>query len=105
MMYNIDFPSHILNCKYISFLGAIPPLGAFFGSIFSGPLMHFLGRKWTVLITSPIAATAWGLIATAQQWQLLVTGRVLSGMCAGICLPSAQIYVCMPNLFNILNIL
>lgn len=74
-------------------IGSIPPAGAFLGSLMAGPLMHYIGRKFTVMLTSPIAATSWGLIATAQRWEFLLAGRLLSGVCAGICLPSAQIYV------------
>lgn len=33
------------------------------------------------------------MIATASSWPYLIFGRILCGVCAGLCLPSAQIYV------------
>lgn len=73
--------------------GSIPPLGAFFGSIIAGPLMHYIGRKYTVLLTSPIWTVSWAVIANANNWETLVLGRFVSGIGAGLTLPSAQIYV------------
>lgn len=72
-------------------------MGATCGSLFAGPLMHFLGRKYTVLLTSPIWIVAWSLIATAPSWEYLVAGRFLCGFGVGLVLPSAQIYVCKLN--------
>lgn len=55
--------------------------------------MHKIGRKYTVMLTSPIWAAAWVLIATAEDWKVLLIARMLSGFGAGLTLPSAQIYV------------
>lgn len=73
-------------------IGSIPPSGAFFGSIVAGPLMHYIGRKYTILTAAPIWAISWIMIANATNWQYLVAGRMLSGFCVGLSLPSAQIY-------------
>lgn len=73
--------------------GSIPPFGAFLGSLVSAPLMHKIGRKYTVMITSPLWVISWVLIATSHHWQQIVAGRYLMGFCAGLALPAAQVYV------------
>lgn len=55
--------------------------------------MHFVGRKYTILFAAPIWVVAWAIIANATNWHYLMLGRTLSGFCAGLSLPSAQIYV------------
>lgn len=79
--------------NFVPFQGSIPPAGAFFGSLVAGPLMHFIGRKYTILCASPIWVISWAIIANATNWHYLMAGRMLSGFCAGLTLPSAQIYV------------
>lgn len=74
-------------------IGSIAPLGAVFGSLSAGPLLHFYGRKFTLLLASPLWTLGWISIATAVDWKLIIAGRILSGFCVGLCLPSAQIYV------------
>jgi MFS family permease len=75
------------------FLGSVPPLGAFFGSLTAAPLMHKIGRKYTVLLTSPIWAVSWTAIALSQRFEVVIAGRLLSGFAAGLTIPSAQIFV------------
>ncbi len=58
----------------------------------AGPLMHFIGRKYTILTAAPIWAISWIMIANATNWQYLIAARMLSGFCVGLSLPSAQIY-------------
>lgn len=81
--------------------GSIAPLGGFFGTILAFPLLHWAGRKTTVLISSPLGGIAWVTIALAPSWPYLIAGRVMCGICAGLCLPSAQIYVIIPIVFVI----
>lgn len=89
----------LLPTKYIaSWASSIPPSGAFIGSLVAGPLMHHIGRKYTVLVAAPIWATAWTIIANAPNWHYILGGRMLSGFCVGLALPSAQIYVSFLNL-------
>lgn len=73
--------------------GSIAPLGAMFGSMTAFPMLHFYGRKYTLLLASPLWTVAWISIATAANWKVVIMGRILSGFCVGLCLPSAQIYV------------
>lgn len=91
-MNEID-PGLLPDKNIASWVSSIPPFGAFFGSLVAFPLMHKIGRKYTVMLTSPIWAISWVLIATAHDWKILLLARMLSGFGAGLTLPSAQIYV------------
>lgn len=86
-------PELLPSTEIESWIGSIPPFGGLFGSIIAWPLMHHIGRKRTVLLTSPIWTLAWLVIACAGSWWQLVLGRFLSGIGAGLSLPSVQIYV------------
>lgn len=81
------------NARISSWAGSIAPCGAFFGALLAGPLLHFIGRKRTVCIASPVGAGAWLLVGFSPNWPCLLVGRWLCGACVGLCLPSAQIYV------------
>lgn len=87
----------LANSNYIDAnlikLGSIPPSGAFCGSILAAPLLHYIGRKRTILSASPIGIIGWILIATATRYEMIIIGRFLNGFCVGLCLPSAQVYV------------
>lgn len=76
-----------------SWASSVPPSGAFFGSILAAPLLHFFGRKYTILAASPLGTLAWVLIATSKRYEMFIAARFLSGFCVGLCLPSAQVYV------------
>lgn len=73
--------------------GAVPPLGAMVGALAVAPLLQHVGRKRSLMVAAPLFCTAWGLIAFAQSSAMLIGGRVLSGFCAGLVTPSAQVYV------------
>ncbi|XP_037033651.1 facilitated trehalose transporter Tret1-like [Bradysia coprophila] len=89
-----EIDSDLLPTKDIaSWASSIPPAGAFVGSLVAGPLMHFIGRKYTILTAAPIWVLSWIVIANATYWPVFLAGRVLSGFCVGLTLPSAQIYV------------
>nr|BAQ02367.1 sugar transporter [Nilaparvata lugens] len=85
---------HLVPDDYIiSWICAIPPLGAFFGSLVAGPLLAHLGRKSTLFLSAPIFVVSWLLIAFCHNYSILIGGRVMTGFCAGLVTPSAQVYV------------
>ncbi|XP_053680881.1 facilitated trehalose transporter Tret1-2 homolog [Anopheles nili] len=86
-------PALLPTKNIASWVSSIPPFGAFFGSLVAFPLMHKIGRKYTVLIASPLWVASWVLIATANDWRVLFAARMLSGFGAGLSLPAAQVYV------------
>jgi facilitated trehalose transporter len=74
-------------------LGSIPPTGAFLGSLCAGPLMQLLGRRKILMLTSPVWVFAWSLIALAQNYEMMLFARILTGFCVGLITPSAAVYV------------
>jgi MFS family permease len=102
-----ELTPNLLPSKNIaSWISSIPPFGAFFGSLVAFPLMHSVGRKHTVLLTSPTWVIAWFMISTCEHWTVLLIGRMLSGFAAGLTIPSAQIYVsecCDPKIRGVLG--
>lgn len=80
--------------------GSTPPSGAFFGSILAAASLHFIGRKYTIIIASPLATLGWIMIATATRYEMVILARFINGFCVGLCLPSAQVYV---RFFNLLS--
>lgn len=86
-----------------SWASSVPPCGAFFGSVLAGPLLYFFGRKYTILVASPLGTLAWILIATSKRYEVFIAARFLCGFCVGLCLPSAQVYVCI--MYKIITII
>lgn len=86
-------PELLPNKDIASWISAIPPFGAFFGSLLAAPLNHKFGRRKTLLFAAPIGIVAWLIIALSKEWTVIFAGRLLSGFCAGMNLPSTQIYV------------
>lgn len=83
--------------------GSIPPSGAFCGSLLAGFLLQSIGRKSTLMISSPLATIGWILIATATRYEIIILGRFITGFCVGLCLPSAQVYVMVAIVLNIVT--
>ncbi|XP_046687770.1 facilitated trehalose transporter Tret1-like isoform X2 [Homalodisca vitripennis] len=77
----------------VSWVSAVPPLGAFCGSLLTGPFLQKFGRKKTLMMAAPIFTISWVIIGTAVNTSMLVIGRLITGICAGIVTPSAQVYV------------
>ncbi|XP_032515113.2 facilitated trehalose transporter Tret1-like [Danaus plexippus] len=89
---NID-PSLIQHSEQKSWIGAIPPLGAFMGSMLSGPLMQRAGRKRTLQLTAPLWAAGWLILGFSSNFSLILVGRMISGLCVGLVLAPVQVYV------------
>lgn len=87
----------VIDKKNRSEKGAVPPCGAFFGSILAAASLHFIGRKYTIVIASPLAFVGWVMIATATRYEVVILARFINGFCVGLCLPSAQVYVSEKN--------
>ncbi|XP_047530005.1 facilitated trehalose transporter Tret1-like isoform X1 [Vanessa atalanta] len=86
-------PDLIQHSEQKSWIGAIPPLGAFLGSMCSGPLMQRAGRKRTLQLTAPLWAASWLILGFAPNFPLVLLGRIMSGLCVGFALAPAQVYV------------
>ncbi|CAH2108109.1 unnamed protein product [Euphydryas editha] len=86
-------PDIIQHSEQKSWIGAIPPLGAFLGSMCSGPLMQRAGRKRTLQLTAPLWCASWLILGFAPNFSLILLGRILSGVCVGFALAPVQVYV------------
>ncbi|KAG7276513.1 hypothetical protein CRUP_021293, partial [Coryphaenoides rupestris] len=63
------------------------PLGGLLGSLMVAPLVNKLGRKGTLLfnnIFSIVPAIMMGVSETVRSYEVIITARVLVGICAGL---------------------
>lgn len=60
------------------------PLAALAGGVLGGPLVDYIGRRRTILLTAVPFFVGWILIATAKIVHLVLTGRAICGLCVGI---------------------
>ncbi|KAJ9600660.1 hypothetical protein L9F63_026207, partial [Diploptera punctata] len=88
-----------------SWISSVPPSGAFVGSLVAGPLMQLLGRRRTLMISSPLWVLGWILIATSQSYEMIICARILTGFCVGLVTPSAAVYVMNVSFAEIRGIL
>lgn len=58
-------------------------LALFIGALISGYGMKKLGRKPAILLTCIIFIISWVLVGAAQNFAMLMVGRVISGLCIG----------------------
>ncbi|XP_038214758.1 facilitated trehalose transporter Tret1-like [Zerene cesonia] len=86
-------PELIQHSEQKSWIGAIPPLGAFLGSMCSGPLMQRAGRRRTLQLAAPLWAAGWLILGFAPNFPIVLLGRIISGLCVGFVLAPAQVYV------------
>jgi predicted MFS family arabinose efflux permease len=63
------------------------------GSLCAGPLMQLLGRRRTLMLSSPLWVLGWCLIALGQTYEMMLFARILTGFCVGLVTPSAAVYV------------
>ena len=55
--------------------------------------MQLLGRRRTLMLSSPVWVLGWCLIALAQNYEMMLFARWLTGFCVGLITPSAAVYV------------
>ncbi|KAB8070189.1 general substrate transporter [Aspergillus leporis] len=70
--------------------------GAFFGALFTYPVGHFLGRKWSLVIASSIFTLGAGLQLGANHSRglgIMYAGRVLNGLGTGVASNIIPIYL------------
>uniref|UniRef100_A0A8C4X6S6 Solute carrier family 2, facilitated glucose transporter member 5 n=1 Tax=Erpetoichthys calabaricus TaxID=27687 RepID=A0A8C4X6S6_ERPCA len=80
-----------IDDSYLTLLWSISvsmyPLGGFFGSLMVAPLVNKLGRKGTLLfnnIFSIVPAILMGASESAKSSEMVIVGRVIIGVCAGL---------------------
>jgi len=45
------------------------------------------------MLSSPVWVFAWSLIALGQNYEMMLSARMLTGFCVGLIQPSAAVYV------------
>lgn len=94
----------LLSENFLAFFSSVINLGALIGSLFVGPLLNSQGRRSTLLISAIPAFLGWMMIAGAQNLEppaapknyllvLLLTGRVLTGIAAGMLNATGSVYL------------
>ncbi|XP_054975429.1 solute carrier family 2, facilitated glucose transporter member 11 isoform X1 [Sorex araneus] len=88
-------PEHLLLLVW-SIIVSLYPLGGFLGALFSGPLAVFLGRKKSLLVNNGLVATAavlFGFSRRAGSFEMIILGRLLMGISAGVSMNIQPIYL------------
>ncbi|CAK1539933.1 unnamed protein product [Leptosia nina] len=67
-----------------SWIGSSMPLAAALGGIIGGPLVDYIGRRRTLIITAIPFFVGWMMIAAANIVHLVLAGRIIGGLCVGI---------------------
>ncbi|XP_077512463.1 solute carrier family 2, facilitated glucose transporter member 12-like [Amblyomma americanum] len=68
-------------------------LGATLGALMSGLLLHLVGYRRMLLLSSGGLAGLWIFLAVSSSVSLIIAGRVASGVCLGVVTNCACLYV------------
>jgi len=66
-----------------SWIGSLMPLAALIGGFAGGPLLEYLGRKMTILLTAPPFIVAGLMVTYADEVGIIYAGRSITGFCIG----------------------
>lgn len=67
--------------------------GSWLSALVSGFLSDSLGRKKTIMIGSVIWVIGSIIVAASQGIAMLIVGRIINGMCVGICSAQVPVYI------------
>lgn len=77
-----------------SWVASSPPLASFVGTVIAGPMLQILGRQGMLMALTFPYIVGWLAIGFAgTSVMLIMTGRFLTGLAAGLCTAGAQLYV------------
>ncbi|KAL7062861.1 hypothetical protein AAHC03_0488 [Spirometra sp. Aus1] len=103
--YSSSVSAQLLLPDFIlAFFSSVINLGALIGSLFVGPLLTFKGRRATLCFSTLPALLGWFMICSAQGLSppseptnsliaLLLLGRILTGVAAGMLLATASVFL------------
>lgn len=69
------------------------PLAGLAGGICGGPLIEYLGRKYTILATAVPFIISWLIIALSIEVWMVLLGRAISGFCVGVASLALPVYL------------
>ncbi|XP_014652838.1 PREDICTED: solute carrier family 2, facilitated glucose transporter member 11 [Ceratotherium simum simum] len=88
-------PDHLVLLVW-SFIVSLYPLGGLFGALLAGPLAIKLGRKKTLLVNNIFvvaAAVLFGFSRRAGSFEMIMLGRLLMGVSAGVSMNVQPMYL------------
>lgn len=88
-------PNHLVLFVW-SLIVSLYPLGGLFGALLTGPLAVLLGRKKSLLVNNVFvvaAATLFGFSRQAGSFEMIVLGRLLMGISAGLSMNVQPMYL------------
>lgn len=68
-------------------------VGSVFGSLLAGYMVDKIGRKYSILLTSPLYLICWILIAFANRLWMLMVARCINGFTDGFVFTAVPMYV------------
>ncbi|KAJ0173438.1 hypothetical protein K1T71_010587 [Dendrolimus kikuchii] len=74
-------------------VGSSIPLAAIVGSLLGGPLITYVGRRYSIMGAGVPFFIGWILIASATNSSMLLTGQVLCGVCTGVLSTALLVYI------------
>ncbi|XP_066251796.1 facilitated trehalose transporter Tret1-like [Euwallacea similis] len=89
---------HHLTLNQISWFASIASLATPIGCMASGPIADRFGRRWAIGVVNATTLIGWSILATAyyvtdHQYKILLLGRFMTGLAAGLCGTPAAIYM------------
>jgi len=76
-----------------SLFGSLLLVGCAFGSLLAGHMVQKLGRRLTLLATSPVYTLSFICMAMTTQQGFLLFGRFASGLAVGVCSVATPMYI------------
>ncbi|XP_045595886.1 facilitated trehalose transporter Tret1 [Procambarus clarkii] len=85
--------SLVINEEQVNWFSSTVNIGALVGGPVGGLCINLLGRRGAMLASVPPFLASWALIAFAQNFAMLVSGRILVGVCAGVTCIAVPTYI------------
>ncbi|GFS31504.1 facilitated trehalose transporter Tret1 [Trichonephila inaurata madagascariensis] len=77
----------------ITWIASLPQITGIIGNCLAGYITHKLGRQATLMFASTSYVISWLTIAYAPSITIIYTGRLISGLCAGVCCVAVPTYI------------
>ncbi|KAF4072539.1 hypothetical protein AMELA_G00264020 [Ameiurus melas] len=88
-----DDPRLHMNVNQISWFGSIFAIGVIVGGLIAMLMNDKFGRKHSIMISVIPSTVGFVMMANANEWLLLLLGRLFTGIAAGISASSIPVYV------------
>ncbi len=82
--------------RYLFISAASPPIGAIFAALVASVFLQHIGRKWSMILASVMFGFSFAVLGTAsihESYVAILMARAMTGVCVGLSMPAAQIYV------------